>query len=277
MEKYSVLMSLYYKEKPEYLRQSLDSMINQTVKPDEIVMVYDGPLTNDLYKVMEEYIEHYPKLFKIVKNKINHGLGLSLNKGLLACKNELVARMDTDDISISTRCETQLEKFKQNNSLDIIGGNIVEFVGNPNNIVGYRVVPTTYEEIENYIKVRCPFNHMTVMFKKSAVISADNYQDLFWNEDYYLWIRMLENKCYMMNTGTILVNSRVGLDMYKRRGGLRYYRSEKWLQKYMKNKKIINNNQYYKNIIKRFIVQIIVPDFMRGYIFKKFARSEKLY
>lgn len=125
MEKYSVLMSLYKKEHPEYLRLALDSMINQTVKPDEIVLVEDGPLTDELYQVVEEY-KHY---LKLVINEKNLGLGLALNEGLKECRNELVARMDTDDISKPNRCEKQLKRFEENPSLAIVGSHIDEFVG----------------------------------------------------------------------------------------------------------------------------------------------------
>lgn len=273
MGKYSVLMSLYYKEKPEYLRQSLDSMINQTVKPDEIVMVYDGPLTDDLYTVMNEYIKQYPKLFNIVINEINLGLGLSLNKGLLACKNELVARMDTDDISKLDRCEKQLVEFSNNPKIDLLGGHIAEFITDMNEIIAKRIVPTNDYEIYEYIKKRCPFNHMTVMFKKEAVLKAGNYQDFFWNEDYFLWIRMQENRCVFSNLNSVLVYVRVGEEMYKRRGGWKYFKSELQLQNYMLKKKLIKIKRWVLNISQRFILQILMPNKLRGFIFKKIARE----
>ena len=266
-------MSLYYKENPKYLCEALDSMINQTVKPDEIVMVYDGPLTEELYQIMDRYITQNPNLFTIVNNEKNLGLGLSLRKGLVTCKNELIARMDTDDISKNYRCEEQIKLFDKIPSLDIVGGNIGEFIDSPEKIVSYRKVPTKDNEIKQFMKFRCGFNHMTVMFKKSSVISCGNYIDWFFNEDYYLWIRMIENKCVFANIDDVLCYVRVGKEMYARRGGIKYFESEARLQKYMLDNKIITHKEYVLNIIKRFIVQIVLPNNIRGFLFKFFARD----
>lgn len=187
MEKYSVLMSLYKKEHPEYLRLALDSMINQTIKPDEIVLVEDGPLTDELYKIVDEYKD----LLHIVVNEKNVGLGLALNAGLKACKNELVARMDTDDISKPDRCEKQLNRFLEKPSLAIVGSHIDEFVGTPDNVISQRRVPTTSEAIYDYAKKRSAFNHPSVMYRKSAVLAEGGYSDLKRNQDVDLFGRML--------------------------------------------------------------------------------------
>ncbi len=185
-EKYSVLMSLYKKEKPEYLSMALDSMLNQTVKPDEIVLVEDGPLTKELYDVLERY----PMLHR-VKNETNLGLGLALNVGLKECRNELVARMDTDDCSKPERCEKQLARFYEKPYLAIVGSHIDEFVGNPSNVISRRVVPTTSEEIYNFAKRRSAFNHPAVMYSKTAVLENNGYADLKRNQDVDLFGRML--------------------------------------------------------------------------------------
>lgn len=269
MEKYSVLMSLYKKEHPEYLRLALDSMLNQTIKPDEIVLVEDGPLTDELYAVVEEYKQH----LHIVKNKTNLGLGLALNEGLKVCRNELVARMDTDDISKPDRCEKQLQMFDDNGNLDIVGGDINEFIGDVNNIVSKRTVPRNNKDIKEYMKKRCAFNHVTVMFRKSAVKNAGGYLDLYWNEDYYLWIRMWMNGAVFANTGTVLVDVRVGKEMYQRRGGSKYFTSEKKLQDYMLEYHMINFTTYFMNLSKRFIIQKLMPGRLRGWVFRKFARK----
>lgn len=267
-------MSVYAKEKPEYFRLALESMINQTVKPDEIIIVQDGPLPKELYDTVWEYNKCYPKLIKIIVSEKNIGLGLALNLGLQYCRNEVIARMDTDDISLKKRCETQLRFFNENSDLDIVGGNISEFIEEEDIIIAYRNLPLTDIEIKTFMKKRCPFNHMSVMFKKDSVIKAGGYKDLFWNEDYYLWIRMAENGSVMANTGTILVNVRAGKDMYQRRGGIRYFKSEYFIQNYMYRKKIILINEYLANIIIRFIVQILLPNIIRGWVFQKFAREK---
>ena len=191
MEKYSVLMSLYKKEHPEYLRLALDSMINQTVKPDEIVLVEDGPLTQELYAVVKAYRDKYPELLHIVVNKKNLGLGLALNVGLKACRNELVARMDTDDISKPDRCEKQLKRFEKKPKLSIVGSHIDEFVGDKSNVISQRRVPTTSRAIYEYAKKRSAFNHPAVMYRKSAVLSEGGYDDLKRNQDVDLFGRML--------------------------------------------------------------------------------------
>lgn len=273
MDKYSVLMSIYYKEKPEYLSLAIDSMINQTIPPDEIVLVEDGPLTDELYVVIDEYIEKYTDLIHIVVNETNLGLGIALNNGLKHCKNELIARMDTDDVSLPKRCEEQLSIFKTNSHMDIVGGDITEFIDDEDNIVGRRSVPQCDKEIKEYMKYRCALNHVSVMFKKQTVLAVGGYKDWFWNEDYYLWIRMLENGCMFANTGTVLVNVRTGSDMYSRRGGRKYFESEKKLQDYMLEKGIINNSTYFLNVLKRWIVQVLLPNSVRGWVFRKFARN----
>ena len=191
MEKYIVLMSLYKKEHPEYLRLALDSMINQTVIPDEIVLVEDGPLTDELYAVVKEYKEKYPGLLHVVVNKKNLGLGLALNVGLKACRNELIARMDTDDISKPDRCEKQLRRFEKKPQLSIVSSHIDEFVGDKSNVVSQRRVPTTSKAIYEYAKKRSAFNHPAVMYRKSAVLSEGGYADLKRNQDVDLFGRML--------------------------------------------------------------------------------------
>ena len=269
MEKYSVLMSLYKKENPEYLQLALNSIVKQTIKPDEIVLVEDGPLTDELYAVLNDYDAY----LKRVKNPTNLGLGLSLNKGLKICRNELVARMDTDDISLLNRCEKQLLFFAEHPDTSILGGQIEEFISDPKNVVGKRVVPETDEELKLDMRKRCPFNHMTVMFKKSDVINAGNYQDWFLNEDYYLWIRLALKEFKFANLPDTLVHVRIGEDMYKRRGGNEYYKSEIRIQKFMLENKLINIGTYAINCVKRLVVEKILPNKIRGWVFQKFARE----
>ncbi len=273
MEKYSVLMSCYKRETPGLLDEAIQSIINQTAPPNEIVIVKDGDLTPELHGVLDKYIETYPDLFKIVGYEENRGLGHALNFGLEYTNNELVARMDTDDLSVSDRFETQLKYFAEHPETDILGGDIAEFSTDPSRTVGKRKVPTENDEIYEYAKKRCPFNHMTVMYKKSAVINAGGYIDWFWNEDYYLWLRMLKNGCRFANTGTVLVHARVGEEMYRRRGGIKYFRSEAKLQKYMLKNGIIGFSTYFSNVMKRLIVQVLLPNRLRGWVFKKFARN----
>ncbi|NTQ65428.1 sugar transferase [Enterococcus faecium] len=211
-KKYSVLMSLYKKENPEYLKLSIDSMLNQTVVPDEIIIVEDGSLTNELYSVLDEY----PMLHRI-KNKTTLGLGLALNIGLKECRNELIARMDTDDYSKSDRCEKQLSKFAEKPYLTIVGSHIDEFVGDISNVVSQRIVPTTSEEIYHFSKKRSAFNHPSVMYSKTAVLANNGYADLKRNQDVDLFGRMQFEGYKAENIDEALLWFRNSDDLAKRR------------------------------------------------------------
>lgn len=211
-QKYSVLMSLYKKENPEYLRLAIDSMLNQTVEPDEIVLVEDGPLTDELYAVLNEY----PMLHRI-KNETNLGLGLALNVGLKECRNELVARMDTDDCSKPERCEKQLARFLEKPYLAIVGSYIDEFVGNPSNVISQRIVPITSEEIYNFAKKRSAFNHPAVMYSKTAVLASDGYTNLKRNQDVDLFGRMQFDGYKAENIDEALLWFRSSDELAKRR------------------------------------------------------------
>ena len=225
--KFSVVMSVYKNDNPVFLERALESIITlQTIKPDEIVFVVDGPIGEELNLVVEKY-EGTFDFFRVIRLEQNGGLGNALRIAVQESKYELIARMDSDDVSVEDRFEQQLGYFYNDANIDVVGGDISEFIDDESNVVAYRKVPKTDVEIKEYLKTRCPLNHVTVMFKKIAVLNAGGYIDLFWNEDYYLWIRMVENACIMANTGTVLVNVRVGEDMYRRRGGRKYYKSEK--------------------------------------------------
>ena len=275
MEKFSVAMSVYKNDSPEHFDMALASItIEQSVKPDEIVLVVDGPVPVGVNSVIDKYEALFPSVFQIVRLEKNGGLGNALKLAVENANHELIARMDSDDIALPTRFEQQLMCFEAEPKLDIVGGDITEFIGEADNIVGKRVVPQNDTDIKTYMQTRCAMNHVTVMYKKSAVLEVGNYIDWFWNEDYYLWIRMLQDGYIFANTGTVLVNVRTGEDMYQRRGGKRYFQSEKGLQDYMLEHKIINRSTYCMNILKRWIVQIVLPNSVRGWIFRTFARSK---
>lgn len=274
---FSVVMSVYGKDKANWFAQALDSVVNQTVKPDEIVLVVDGPIPEPIVQVIHEYREScYLQgiLFREVRLAQNQGLGNALKIAVEQCSNEMIARMDSDDIAVLTRFETQLQIMAENPDIDIVGGDIEEFTGDIQNKIGKRRVPATDAEIKEYMKKRCPFNHMTVMYRKSAVLKAGGYRNLYWNEDYFLWIRMAWQGCKMANTGTVLVNVRVGTDMYKRRGGRKYFESELYLQRYMLKRRMICGIVFAENICKRFTVQVLMPNQVRGWVFRKFAREK---
>lgn len=192
MEKYSVLMAVYEKEKPQYLAQSLKSMFAQTAMPDEVVLVEDGPLNDGLCQVVRKYQEKYPHIMKVAALPRNVGLGKALNYGLALCSNELVARMDSDDISLPARCEMQLRMFARFPQLAIVGTQVYEFTGSPGNVVSARIVPAAYIDILRFSRRRSPFNHPTVMFRKTAVHKAGGYGAYRRKQDLDLFIRMLQ-------------------------------------------------------------------------------------
>lgn len=216
MEKYSVLMSLYKKEKPEYLRLAIDSILNQTVAPDEITIVKDGLLTPELDTVLEEYSKK-SDMFNIVGYEKNRGLGLALNYGLEHCRNELVARMDTDDIAKPDRCEKQIKKFEENPDLSLLGSSVDEFYTDPEHVVSIRVVPTSHKEIYEFAKRRSAFNHPTVMYKRSKVFDLGGYGDLRRNQDVDLFGRMLYSGLIAGNIEESLLFFRSNDNLAKRR------------------------------------------------------------
>ena len=217
MEKYSVLMSLYIKEKPEYLSLAIQSMLDQTVKPDEIVIVKDGQITEELQAVLDGCADRYPEIFNIVGYEKNRGLGLALNYGLEHARNELVARMDTDDISKSDRCEKQLKVFEKSPELAIVGSYVDEFYSTPDKIVSTRRVPTEHKDIYEYAKKRSAFNHPAVMYRKSAVLGVGGYGNLRRNQDVDLFGRMLFSGYKAANVGEALLWFRSNDDLAKRR------------------------------------------------------------
>ena len=270
--KFSVSMCVYGKDNPDWFRTAVDSILNQTRRPDEVVLVVDGPVPDELDAIIRLY-EALP-FFRVIRLAVNEGHGNARRKGLSACTNELVALMDADDIAAPDRFEKQLRRFIEDPSLSIVGGNITEFIDTPDNVVGERTVPEKEEDICAYLKKRCPFNQMTVMFRKSDVEEVGGYIDFYCEEDYYLWLRLYLAGKHLANLPDVLVNVRVGKDMYRRRGGWRYFKSERRLQKFMRKNKVIGMGTYLSNVTKRFIVQVLLPNRLRGWVFQKFARSK---
>ena len=218
---FSVLMSLYSKERPEYLNQSLDSVFNQTLSPDEVILVLDGPITEDLQTVINKNQTQYPNL-KTVSLPANVGLGKALNEGLQYCSYNLVIRMDTDDICKPNRFEKQIQFMEQHPEIDLCSAWIEEFEDSLENVTSIKTVPESHEEISSYIKKRNPINHPSSCFRKKAVIEAGGYKHFPLFEDYYLWARMFKNGCKLYNIQTPLLSFRTSKEMFKRRGGIKY-------------------------------------------------------
>lgn len=271
---YSVLISVYYKEKAEYLIECLESMVHQTVEPSEIVIVKDGKLTVELEDVLTEYKTKYQRLFKFVCLEKNVGLGLALAEGIKNCSYELIARMDSDDISIPNRCELQLREFAKDSLLDVCGGYIKEFCDSKEKVVSIRKVPLVDSEIKEYQKRRDAVNHVTVMFKKSKVLEAGNYQHALLMEDSLLWTNMILHGATFKNIADYLVYVRTGADMFKRRGGLKYFKKYKNGRKIILQTGYISKWDYYYTLLVQLIFSIL-PNSVREFVYEKLLRSNK--
>ncbi|MBP0969334.1 MAG: glycosyltransferase [Oscillospiraceae bacterium] len=212
-------------------------------------------------------MDHRTRL-KVIRLKKNSGLGNALRTALENSSYGLVARMDSDDISLPDRFGLQLRAFAENNSADVVGGYISEFVGDPGNITGIRTVELEDAQIKQDMKKRCAMNHVSVMFRKDAVIRAGGYLDWYSNEDYYLWIRMIESGCVFMNVPYVLVNVRTGSGMSARRGGWKYFKSEQGIQKLMLEKGMIGTARYLYNVAVRVAGELIASGPVRQILFR---------
>ena len=267
-----MLMSVYYKEKPEVLRKSMESVFSQTNATDDFVLVCDGPLTAELDEVINEFERKYDVL-RVIRFEKNRGLGPALNDGIEACKNELIARMDSDDIAPDYRCQHQIDAFSKDSELVILGGTVEEFEGNVNNIVSKKQMPTNDQEIKSYAKLRCPFNHPTVMYKKSAVQQAGGYPPLYLHEDYGLWVKLLSNGVKVGNLRDTLCFMRVDSGLYARRGGFKYLKAGVAFRIYVYKS---GYSSFLKTLIgvTAFTVVCLVPTRIRKFIYGKFLREK---
>jgi glycosyltransferase involved in cell wall biosynthesis len=268
---FSVSMCVYGGDNAEHFKLAVDSILHQSIQPNEVVLVVDGPVPRHLDAVISEY-EQLP-CFKVIRLKENRGHGIARRTCLSNCSYNIVALMDADDISVPRRFEKELDVLLNHDNLSIVGGDIAEFIDRPENIVGYRKVPSEDKEIKEYLKKRCPMNQMTVMFRKGDVESVGGYLDWYCEEDYYLWIRMALANMKFANVSDVLVNVRVGKEMYQRRGGWKYFKSEAWLQRFMLKNRIIGPIRCGINLGKRALVQLLLPGSIRRWVFRRFARK----
>lgn len=267
---FSVLMSVYVKERPEYLDAALNSVLEQTSIPDEIVLMEDGILTDELYAVIDKYKEIFPDL-KTYQSKYNLGLGEMLRKGVALCSNELIARMDTDDIAVPRRFEWQLDCMKKNKEIAVCGGLIEEF-NEEGTVCQMKKMPESNRQIFVYAKERNPVNHMTVMFRKEEVLKAGNYRDISLLEDYDLWIRMLKNGAQFYNIQQVLVKTRVSDSTYHRRGGRKYCQEYLKLRKRQRKFGLLNYREYLFSCMKTAAITL-APDKIRKNVYIKVLRG----
>ncbi|MCS6175144.1 glycosyltransferase [Shewanella baltica] len=265
---FSVLMSIYNKENPLYFDKCLESIFKQSLKANEVVIVLDGPISNDLFDVIRKWKNYLP--IKEYPLKVNVGLGTALSYGLLNCSHELVARMDTDDICLPHRFERQIQEFKNDAKLDICGSNILEVDPVTLNVISERKVSVTHSKILSDLVWMNPFNHMTVMYKRSSVIAVGSYIDLPWMEDWYLWLRLFSSGYKGANIDSSLVLARTGNNMIARRSGLKYIKSEWIMTKYK-----IGSKLFSKNICLLAFLTRSIPRFFPAFILSKIYKYSR--
>ena len=270
---YSVLMSVYFKEKPDFLKKSMDSIFAQTVQTNDFVLVCDGPLTSELDEVIIDMKKRYPSLLNIVRLDENGGLGKALNEGIKHCKNELIARMDSDDILYPDRCKRQLEVFAKHPEIGVCSGVVEEFSERIEHVKARRIPPETQQDILKFVRKRNPFTHPCVMYRRSEVEKAGGYQDFYLLEDYYLWIRMLQNGTQGYNLQESLLWMRAGSEMYERRSGRKYAKAQRMLFKYMKDNGMNTTLEYVTSCIVR-TISSIAPNNIRKVAFQSLMRKE---
>ena len=273
MQPFSVLMSVYSKEQPEFLREAMESVFRQTVLPAEVVLVEDGPLTPALDAEIAK-LQALHKEIKVVPLSVNSGLGRALDAGLNQCTYSLVARMDTDDVCRPQRFERQLEVMEEHPEIDVCGTWIDEFSDSTEHSISTRRLPEKHEDLVEFGKKRNPMNHMTVMFRKEKVIASGGYQHYPLFEDYYLWVRMMMRGCRFYTIQESLVDVRADLKMMARRGGLKYALTEARLQMLFFGLKYIGGSRMMVNMSQRFMVRLL-PNQIRLWLYMHKLRERK--
>jgi len=267
---FSVLMSLYSREMPHALDCALKSIENQTLPPPEVILVIDGPIGNELELVVQAHSMLLP--MKIVRLPKNVGLAAALNEGLKHCSYDLVARFDTDDWCLPERFQTQVLWMNNHADVAVLGTWIAEFEVDPGKTLGMRKVPLEHAKIVQFAQSRNPVNHMTVMYRKSAVDSVGGYQELDLMEDYWLWVRMISKGYKFANLAQVLVHARAGAGLLERRGGMRYVKSEIIAQRLFFAAGFIAFPRVLSNLVLR-VLPRLVPGSVRGIIYRIALRS----
>lgn len=266
---FSVLMSIYYKENPQYLESCFDSIARQTVSANEVVLVIDGPIGQALTDVIARWKKFVP--IKTVPLNVNVGLGKALNVGLNACCYDVVARMDTDDVCHPRRFELMLDFMRSNPDVDVLSCAIAEFDISPDKSHAIRTLPLTHEAICKYAKRRSPFNHPAVFFKRSSVLAVGGYQDIFLYEDYALWVKMIMSNARVANLPDVLLYARVGNGMEVRRGGADYAISEAKAQYLFYSMGFFSFFVLFSNLCIRIPVRLL-PSSIRKLLYRNFLR-----
>lgn len=267
---FCVLLSVYRNDNPCHFREAIQSILDQSVRPNEIVITIDGPITQELREVIDWAQGIYA--VRTVALKENVGRGTALARGIEACSSKYIAIMDADDLCCNSRFEKQIEYLQLNPQISILGGQILEFIDSSDKPVTARKVPTASAEIYKYMRSRNGINQVTVMFSREAVLSVGNYQSMIGFEDYHLWVRAILGGLILENLPDPLVHVRIGEAMFHRRGGLNYVQAEFKFQAFMAKSGFISPFKATLNFILRTAVRLM-PNSIRSRIYMQLLRS----
>lgn len=268
--KFSVLLNVYANDNPFWIKQSLHSVLTNTLKPSEVIVIVDGFVDKEIQNVLDLALRD--EVVRILTLPDNKGRGLALAFAVPKCKYDLIALMDADDISRKDRFEKQLSAFASDPDLSVVGGQIQEVDSDTLAPLAKRKVPLNHKEICKYLKTRMPFNNVSVMFKKEAILEAGNYKPFGMMEDYYMWARVIAKGYKTANLPDILADVRVNRDLYKRRGGFKYFCVNKKLFDEMRKLGLLSLKDYYYTLSVRFIVQVLMPNWCRVLFYEKVLR-----
>jgi len=264
---FSVLISVYKSEVYSNFNESLLSIYdNQILKPTEIILVKDGPLNSDLDFAIKLWQEKLPEILKVYELEVNSGLATALNFGLIRCTHDIVARMDSDDISLPNRFNEQIEFMYSNPSISVLSSCIEEFDTEMINSIGYRKLPLTHNDIYKFAKRRNPISHPVSVFKKVDVLNVGGYPIFDKAQDYALWSLMLMKGYRFSNLKQVHLKMRTGNALMNRRG-LRYLKNEYKILKYQKSIGFLNTYEYLFNLFTRTFFRI-QPNFIKLFLYK---------
>lgn len=270
-EQFSLLLSVWAGDRADFLTEAFRSTVaDQTRRPDHVVIVQDGPVAAELAAAVDELATTSPAPVDVVRLERNLGLGPALDAGLDACRHDVVARMDADDISLPQRFATQLPVIES--GADIVGSGLLEFHDHPDDIVGRRTPPTDPADIRHRSRFADPFNHPTVVYRRQAVRDVGGYQDLALMEDYLLFAKMIANGASVANVADPLVKYRVGAGAYARRGGVGLLRSELVIQRRFRELGFTTRVQFLRNVAVRGGYRL-VPESLRRAAYRRVIAS----
>lgn len=265
--KFSVAMCVYGGDNAIHFDKALESVFCQTLCPDEVVLIVDGPIPDDIELVIEKYCKY--KNLNVYRLPKNMGHGYARQESLKHCTNELVAIADADDINTADRFELQVQAFNQNPDLSVVSSYCFHFSESIEKIINEEKIPISDEEIKKGMKTRCCICNAAVMFKRQEVLAVGGYKDWYYAEDYYLWLRLMLSGATFANIPKSLLYVRTNDGQIRRRGGFKYFNSLRKLYGFMLKKHIIGFGTYLFNVGSRFVIQILMPNRLRAWIRKK--------